>query len=90
MLKFYKALSEHGVFMSMMTDNEYQIVRIQFEKSAIYRSYVYTYDMACDPVRWEGMLLEHLGEFMFMYEQECIKRNRAMLLRDHLWKEKEK
>ncbi len=90
MLKLYKKLSEYGVVMSMMADNDVQLVHIQFEKRATHRCHVYTYDMACDPVRWEGMLLEHLGEFMFIYEQECIKRNRAMLLRDHLWKEKKK
>lgn len=88
MLKFYKELSKHGVVMSMKASNEYQIVQIQFEKSAICRRYVYTYDMACDPIRWEDALLDHLSEFLFIYEQECIKRRRAMSLRDHLWKEK--
>ena len=77
MLKFYKALSEHGVVMSMMADNDMQLVHIQFEKRAIHRCYIYTYDMACDPVRWESMLLAHLDEFMFVYEQECIKRRKA-------------
>lgn len=88
MLRLYNKLSDYGVVMSMMADNDVQLVHIRFEKAGIRRWYGYTYETVCDPVRWEGMLLQHLGEFMFIYEQKCIKRRRAMGLRDHLWKEK--
>jgi hypothetical protein len=77
MIELYRKLSEYDVIMSMKADNEYQIVHIQFEKGATHRCFVYTYDTACDPIRWERILLGHLGEFMFIYEQECIKMNRA-------------
>lgn len=77
MLKLYNKLDEYGVVMSMAADNEYQMVHIQFEKGATRRCCVYTYETACDPIRWQDMLLSHLSEFMFIYEQECIKRKRA-------------
>lgn len=88
MIELYKKLSEYDVVMSMRTNNEIQIVQIQFEKGATRRVFVYTYATACSPSHWERILIGHLGEFMFVYEQECIKMNRAMDLRDHLKKEK--
>ena len=80
MIELYKKLSEYDVIMSMKADNEYQIVQIQFEKGATRRCFVYTYDTACDAIRWERILLGYLGEFMFIYEQDCIKMKRAMAL----------
>lgn len=52
MLKLYNKLSEYGVTMSMTADNDYQMVHIQFDKGATRRCYVYTYETACDPIRW--------------------------------------
>ena len=80
MVELYKALGEYGVVMSMTADNELQLVHIQFEKGLTRRVCVYTYDAVCDPIRWQDMLIDHLNEFMFVYEQECIKYNRAMKL----------
>ena len=75
MLRLYEKLSEYGVVMSIRAYNEFQNVVIKFDKDAINRRYVYTYDMACDPVRWQDMLIGHLSEFMFIYEQECKNKN---------------
>ena len=76
MIRLYNKLSEYGVTMSMMADNEYKMVHIQFEKGAARRCCVYTYEMACDPIRWQDMLISHLGEFIFIYEQGCMRERK--------------
>ena len=87
MIRLYEKLSEYGVVMDMKADNDLQLVYIQFEKGLTHVYHVYTYDMACDAIRWQDMLIGHLGEFMFIYEQECIKHNRAMKIRG-IWDKK--
>ena len=75
MIRLYEKLSEYEVVMSMTADNEYQMVLIQFEKGLTRIRYACTYETACDPIRWQDMLLSRLSEFMFIYERDCKNKN---------------
>ncbi len=89
MIELYKKLGEYGVDMTFRAINEYQIVQVTFEKAAIHRHFVYPYEVASNIDQFERMLISTLHDFMFMYEEECVKRNRAMKLKSYFDKKPE-
>ena len=86
MVRLYKELGDTGISMTFDCIDEYQMLQVTFTKEPIYRHYIFTYESVSHADQLEKLLLARLHEFMFIYEQESIKMNRAMDLREYMRK----
>lgn len=82
MIDLYKKLGEYGISVAFEGINEYQIVQVTFKKNVFYAKFTHTYETAENTKQFERYLISDLYTFMDLYDQNSIKMNRAMDLRE--------